>query len=183
MNKTQYPPSKYLPFTGRSLQILTWKCQISTMSRINTWKKYRKLCETPPFSWSLGRWLPHLSPLYSALPHICPLPSGFLLWPSDHFCPSLAALGPSSLSTWLSAYSSAGLFCGVAGEPPLWNSLVPLWPALISAVVHLKQLDEGSIFLTEGSEACGPQSSTEVQPFMLVESNKGTGCWCSQQCE
>ena len=145
MNKTQYPPSKYLPFTGRSLQILTWKCQISTMSRINNWKKYRKLCETPPFSWSLGRRLPHLSPLYSALPHICPLPSGFLLWPSDHFCPSLAALGPSSLSTWLSAYSSAGLFCGVAGEPPLWNSLVPLWPALISAVVHLKQLDEGSI--------------------------------------
>lgn len=116
MNKTQYLPSKYLPFTGRSLQILTWKCQISTMSRINTWKKYRELCEkTPTLPWSLGRrGLPHLSPLHSALPHICPLPSGFLLWPSDHFCcPSLASLSPSSPSAWLSAYFSAGLFCGV----------------------------------------------------------------------
>lgn len=103
---------------------------------------------------------------------ICPLPSRFLLWPSDHFCPSLASLSPSSPSAWLSAYSSAGLFCGVAGEPPLWKSSVPLWPALISAVVHLKQLDKASF-----DQNCRFISRTH-SPLMISPQLTFYLCWC-----
>lgn len=111
------------------------------MSRINTWKKYRELCGNSTLP--MESWTPDSHtclPCTSALPHICPLPSGFLLWPSDHFCPSLASLSPSSPSAWLSAYCRPQS-CRGASSVEIFSASMTCF---ISAVVHLKQLDKAS---------------------------------------